>query len=60
MKRWFKHIRCHCGNWGWFKSRRLNTAYHDDKLNYVICCDDCMQMMWEGYESMWEEYYASR
>jgi hypothetical protein len=51
---------CACGETGFFRKRRLNTAYQRDELNYVRCCDKCFELMWQGYEAMWEEYYGSR
>lgn len=40
------------------RKRRLNTAYTHDEDNWVECCSDCYQMMYEYYEERWEEYYS--
>lgn len=39
--------------------RRQNTAYHEDYLNWVCSCDDCMVECDEYWAAMWGEYYAA-
>lgn len=52
------HIRCMpCKRWRLdLRKRRMNTAYHDDKQNYVVCCVDCFQEICENYQDLWETY----
>ena len=41
------------------KRRRLNTAYADEKLNYVVCCEAQYREIFDYYEERWRDYYSS-
>jgi len=47
-----------CGECGKMKDtvekRKQNTAYEDDKLNYIECCKECF----DNREAMWVEMWA--
>lgn len=36
--------------------RRTNTAYVEEKLNWVLECDECYEQTEEYWEMMWEEH----
>lgn len=38
-------------------SRRLNTAYHDEQMNWLRSCEDCYNERIEHYRELWNEYY---
>ncbi len=40
------------------KRRRQNTAYSDDERNWVTACDDCMVIIQERWDDMWDDYYG--
>jgi hypothetical protein len=42
------------------KTRRRNTAYNDDKMNFVCQCDKCFEREEEHWDKMWENYYSER
>jgi hypothetical protein len=44
-----------CFNIG--KRRRQNTAYADDKRNWVFLCDECAEINYEYWQNQWNEYY---
>lgn len=58
LKRFFTPC-VHCGNYG-AERVRLNTAYVDDRLNWMELCDACDKEQHEYYQEMWEDYYGSR
>ena len=39
------------------EKRRQRTAYHDDDLNWVFLCDECMEMNQGNWDEMWSDYY---
>lgn len=39
--------------------RRRNTAYADERSNYLLSCPDCYEEDAEHWDEMWSEYYAS-
>ena len=39
--------------------RVQNTAYVDEKKNWVFLCDTCMEANDEYWNEMWREYYGS-
>ena len=39
--------------------RAQNTAYVDEKRNWVFLCDTCMEANDEYWKEMWREYYGS-
>lgn len=41
-------------------TRRQNTAYVDNKMNWVTMCDDCFKFNEEHWDEMWTEYYSGR
>ena len=46
-----------CFNRG--RNRRQNTAYADNKLNWVFLCDECAAENDEYWKERWDEYYSS-
>lgn len=46
-----------CFNFG--KHRRQNTAYHDEKMNWVYCCPRCYEEIQEYWAERWSEYWSS-
>ncbi len=42
------------------ESRRLNTSYVDDQLNFLESCDWCFEVACEYYDELWRDYYRSR
>lgn len=38
--------------------QRQNTAYVDDKCNWVTLCPECMKACDEHWKAMWAEYYS--
>ena len=49
-------IRCgHCKRLGFFKKKRINTAYCDDRKNYVRECPECFAATIDYYETLWSE-----
>lgn len=40
------------------KRRRLNTAFVDDKKNFLLSCWECFQNEWDYYADQWSDYYA--
>ena len=38
--------------------RRQNTAYVDDKMNWVTMCDECAKDNDDRLDEQWREYYA--
>ena len=43
-----------------YKTRRLNTCYTDDKLNFMYSCEQLYKDTVEMYKEQWEDYYRSR
>ncbi|MAT51056.1 MAG: hypothetical protein CMK32_07725 [Porticoccaceae bacterium] len=41
-------------------SRRLNTNYCDDRLNFQTSCGECYDRSIEYYQDLWDEYNRSR
>lgn len=39
--------------------RRLNTAYVDDELNWLVSCLDCYNEQYEWYAELWDYYYSN-
>jgi len=39
------------------RSRR-STAYCDDRLNFIVCCDDCYEREEDYWADMWSDYYS--
>lgn len=39
------------------RARRLNTAYADEKQNWMCSCLDCYAEAVDYYREMWAEYY---
>ena len=59
-----KHTRlpiCH-GCWGPCfhrgRKRRQNTAYADDRCNWVFMCDKCGEENDERWQERWDDYYS--
>jgi hypothetical protein len=44
----------------WHKKHRRNTMYVDNKLNYMIWCDDCAKDDDDYFEERWTEYNQGR
>lgn len=42
------------------KTRHRNTAYCDEKSNYLTSCDKCYQEDYEYYDALWKEYKSSQ
>lgn len=42
------------------KSRRRNTIYADDSMNFLESCQECWDNDNEHWEEMWSDYYAGR
>lgn len=40
--------------------RRTNTAYVEEKLNWVLECDECFEETEEHWNMMWEEHGYGR
>lgn len=40
------------------KMRRMNTAYVDEDLNYIECCNECFEEVQAHWKDMWDEYYS--
>lgn len=40
------------------KKRRQNTAYVDDKLNWVFLCGECAYINDKDWQEKWDEYYG--
>jgi len=40
------------------KKRRQNTAYVDDKMNWIFLCNECAEINDEQWQERWDEYYA--
>ena len=38
--------------------RRLNTAYVDDKKNWLVSCESCFEERVAEYQEMWDEYWS--
>lgn len=38
--------------------QRQNTAYADDKRNWVTLCSKCAQINAEYWDGMWRDYYG--
>ncbi len=38
--------------------QRQNTCYHDDNMNWVTLCPECMKSCDEYWEERWKEYYS--
>lgn len=36
--------------------RRTNTAYVEEKLNWVLECDECYEQTEEYWEMMWRDF----
>lgn len=50
-----------CKHFGFdVKWRRKNTAYVDDKSNWMCSCSECYQETYDYYEERWSDYYSSR
>lgn len=50
-----------CGEffWPWdVESRRLNTAFVKDELNFVNTCPECYYKFYDYYTEMWGQYYG--
>lgn len=41
-------------------TRRLNTAYSDEKKNWLKSCEDCYVEAVEYYTDLWNEYYIGQ
>jgi 3-deoxy-D-arabino-heptulosonate 7-phosphate (DAHP) synthase class II len=39
---------------------RQNTAYVDDRRNFVIMCSDCFEMNQQYWEEMWRDYWSDK
>jgi hypothetical protein len=49
---------CQQFHWPWtIKNRRLNTAYADDKANWMYSCLPAYQEQVEYYKERWDDYY---
>lgn len=49
----------HCGSEdSTVKFRRQNTAFVDEKLNWVVLCDECHKENEEHWAEMWDDYYS--
>jgi RNase P subunit RPR2 len=42
------------------ETRRQNTQYADDPMNYVTCCEDCFKETQEYWAERWADYNSSR
>jgi hypothetical protein len=42
------------------RSRRMNTAYCDDKLNFLTSCLDCWEQSEEDWKERWADYNSGR
>jgi len=55
-------ISCPCpdcpGDGGDVKWRRRNSAYADDKLNWLLSCEKCWQYDTDRLQNDWDEYYS--
>lgn len=40
------------------RTRRMNTQYADDEMNYVTSCSRCFEEGEEMWAEMWKEYYG--
>ncbi len=40
------------------RSRRQNTNYHDDQLNFITCCASCFRKVQEHWLEMWRDYHG--
>jgi hypothetical protein len=49
-----------CGATEGVELRPRNTQYNDDDLNWVIACDECIEIDNEYYKERWAEYNSSR
>jgi hypothetical protein len=38
--------------------RRLNTAYVEDKRNWLSSCERCYEEAVEHYQNLWDDYWA--
>lgn len=38
--------------------RRLNAAYADDDLNWLVSCRDCFDERQDQLGEMWDDYYS--
>lgn len=47
----------HIGPTAW---RRRNTAYVDDKLNWLLSCQACYDEDYANFQELWDDYYTSR
>jgi len=38
-------------------TRRMNTAYTNDALNYLESCEECFDSVCEYWDDMWSEHW---
>jgi len=48
-----------CDGKGTATRRRMNTAYVNEKENWITCCDDAYEDTLEYYQDLRNEYYAN-
>ncbi len=48
----------YCRREGKVARRRKNTAYVDEKRNWMESCRECFQEAVEYYADLWQQYYA--
>ncbi len=41
------------------ESRRRNTRYVDDDLNFITSCDDCFREDDRYWKEQWDDYWSS-
>ena len=61
MRRLFNWIfgpRCQCCKGRGAVRQRQNTAYVDDRLNWVTLCEPCAEENAEHWADMWADYYS--
>ena len=50
---------CHAGCWRRGIKRRQSTAYGNDKLNWVVLCDECFGEQEAYWKERWDDYYRN-
>lgn len=56
----FGYCEC-CERWFVYpKFRRQNSAYQDDRCNFVRCCLRCFEYREELWAEQWREYWSER
>lgn len=40
------------------ENRRTNSAYVDDKQNFIKCCLSCFDRVQDEYAERWRDYYS--